>query len=158
MNKESEERFVPTLLISFGVSWLLVWVMTANGHAHWDNMAFSLISIIRWILTAAVVVWLLFTYVPAYFEASEAEEKRRKDEREQNIEREVTRRVRAIRQEEWKAQEAERQREKLRKEEEDRRKTLEDQWRKEHEEKLKLEIRQARTASEASEQAFNDFI
>ncbi len=162
MDKESTDRFTLTLWGSFVGSWLLVFLMIINGAASSSNPAYVIISVIRWMFTAGVgvwcLVWVLCKWFPEHLEASAKEVERNKQEYESLINREVERRLQAIRASEWKAKEAERRQKERREAQERYRRELEEKWRKEFEKKLEAEIHAVRTASDATQEAVSDFV
>ena len=157
MDKGSNDKFVFAFAGTLLTFWLFVGLMKSNGFDQSDNVAWYLISGIRWLLTFGAVVLSAFALIPKWLEANEKEDQRRQDAYENAINAEVEKRLRVIRQEEWREKEKTRKIEEAKREEERKRKELEDKWRKEYVEKLEQEFRATRTATDATQNAFNEF-
>lgn len=108
--------------------------------------------------TAFIVGWYYFIVFPILSKEAEEREKRRRETFEQHVNAEVEKRLRIIREEEWKKNEAERRLKQQKEEEERKRKELELKWRKEYEQKLKEEFRLTQTVTDVTDKAFGDFV
>jgi hypothetical protein len=158
LNKESDDKFVFAFVFALVLSWLFAGLMKSSGFDQTDNIAWYLVSGIRWLLTFAVIILAGIMFIPKWLEGNQSKVQRKQEAYENAINAEVQRRLRAIRDEEWREKDRLRKIEEAKQEEERKRKQLEAQWRKEYVEKLEEEFKATRTATDATQNAFNDFV
>jgi hypothetical protein len=158
LKKESEFAIAIPFTGALLLFWVFALLMSSSGGDNPSNTGWTLVSGIRWILTAAGFGYIAYRGATALLVASEKETQRRKEAYEQAVNNEVERRLQAIRQKEWEREESKRKLKAQKEEEERIKREKERVWREEFERKLAEEFRPNQTMSSGTEKALEEFI
>jgi hypothetical protein len=157
MNNETNV-FLKPFLISLLLTWFFTLLLLNNPAISDDNLILQLLSGIRWALTAIAAGWLAIWGLPRLAAHNERESLKRKARVEEYFKTEIERRIKTLREDEYRRLQYERQNllDEIKRHHQHTKKKLEETWRKKFHEKLENEFRQKQADGPAS--AISDFI